>query len=87
MIIGWGTYIMRQQQSYKSVVHKKSKALLTISLDDILLNQFFDKWQTAPKGGQDFAKKLTKLKDNGIDIMANVFLFLWKTRQRTFMLF
>lgn len=87
VIIGWGIYIIRQQQSYKSVVHKKSKALLTISLDDILLNQFFDKWQTAPKGGQDFAKKLTKLKDNGIDIKANVFLFSLEDRTNNFYAF
>jgi len=87
VIIGCGIYIIRQQQSYKSVVHKKSKALLTISLDDILLNQFFDKWQTAPKGGQDFAKKLTKLKDNGIDIKANVFLFSLEDTTKNFYAF
>ncbi|PUV25620.1 MULTISPECIES: hypothetical protein [Sphingobacterium] len=86
-IIGWGIYIVRQQQSYKSVVHKKSKALLTISLDDILLNQLFDNWQTAPKGGQDFAKKLTKLKDNGIDIKANVFLFSLEDSAKNFYAF
>lgn len=87
VIIGWGTYIMRQQQSYKSVVHKKSKALLTISLDDILLNQFFNKWQTAPKRGEDFANKLSKLRDNGIDIKANVFLFSLEDSARNFYAF
>lgn len=86
-IIGWGIYIIRQQQSYQSVVHKKSRALLTISLDDILLNQFFDRWQTAPKGGQDFAKKLNKLKDNGIDIKANVFLFSLEDNAKNFYAF
>lgn len=86
-IVGWGIYIIRQQQSYQSFVHKKSRALLTISLDDILLNQFFDKWQTAPKGGQDFAKKLNKLKDNGIDIKANVFLFSLEDSAKNFYAF
>lgn len=83
----WGWYILRQQQSYKSLVHKKSKSLLTVSLDDILLNQFFDKWQTAQKEGQDFGKKLSKLRDNGIDIKANVFLFALEDRPKNFYAF
>ena len=87
VIIGWGIYILRQQQSYGAIVHKKSKALLTISLDDILLNQFFDKWQTAPSRGQDFAKKLNRLKDNGIDIKANVFLFSLEETPKSFYAF
>src|SRR5690606_41958978 len=87
VITGWGIYVIRQQQSYKSLVHKKSKALLTISLDDILLSQLFDRWQTAPKAGQDYAKKLRELKNNGIDIKANVFLFSLEDTARNFYAF
>lgn len=86
-VVAWGWYIVRQQQSYKSLVHKKSKSLLTVSLDDILLNQFFNKWQTAQKEGQDFGKKLSKLRDNGIDIKANVFLFALEDHPKSFYAF
>ncbi len=86
-IVAWGGYILRQQESYKSLVHKKSKALLTVSLDDILLNQFFNKWQSAPKEGQVFGQKLSKLKDNGIDIKANVFLFALEPHPKNFYAF
>lgn len=87
LTICWGIYIIRQQQSYQSVVHKDSKALLTISLDDILLNQFLYRWETAPKAGKDFVKELNKLKDNGIDIKANVFLFSLEDSRKNFYAF
>jgi len=82
--ITWGYYIFRQQESYKSLVHKKSKALLTISLDDILLNQFFGNWQSAATEGKDFASKLSILKENGIDIRANIFLFALEDNPKSF---
>ncbi|MDQ1150544.1 hypothetical protein [Sphingobacterium zeae] len=87
MITVWGIYILRQHESYKSLVHKDSKALLTVSLDDILLNQFFNKWQLSQKEHLNFDKRLSKLQDNGIDIKANIFLFALEEQPKNFYAF
>jgi len=87
MITVWGIYSFRQQESYKSLVHKESKALLTVSLDDILLNQFFNTWQLSPKERLHLGKRLSKLQDNGIDIKANVFLFTLEEHSKNFYAF
>ncbi len=87
IITVWGIYILRQQESYKSLVHKESKALLTVSLDDILLNQFFNKWKISQKESLNFGKRLSKLQDNGIDIKANVFLFALEEHPKNFYAF